>query len=374
MKRPVLAIVAVLVLVGCGSAPAATPVPTAATPVVTAAPTVAAPTPSPTAAPDLEAELDSLLGTDFNGSALVVKDGTVLYAKGIGMADDANKIANTPSTRFRIGSITKQFTAMAILILESRGLVKQGDPVCDYLDTCPKAWSGVTIEHLLDHTSGIADFTEQPDFDSMRAATPAETVASVAKIPLEWTPGTSFGYTNTGYVLLGMVIEKASGKPYEAFLQDEIFGPLGMKDSGYEHGDTPGLAVGYADGFEEAEPLDMSVPYAAGGLYSTVLDLQRWEEALYTEQLAPAADMARYFTPLWDNTDLLGFGYAYGIYVGDERGSQRVWHDGGINGFYAGLSRYSDDHIAVALLTNRESSPDLFMLTRAAAEIAREGS
>ena len=151
----------------------------------------------------------------------------------------------------RIGSITKQFTAMAILILESRGLFccVRSDSVCDYLETCPKGWEAITIEHLLAHTSGIANFTDRADFDGMRAATPAETVASVADVPLSWTPGKSFSYTNTGYVLLGMVIEKVSGKTYEAFLQDEVFGPLGMNHSGYEHGDTPGLATGYSEGF-----------------------------------------------------------------------------------------------------------------------------
>ncbi len=270
--------------------------------------------------------------------------------------------------------MTKQFTAMAILILESRGFVKQGDPVCDYLDRCPKGWRTVRIEHLLDHTSGIADFTELAGFDGMKAATPAQTVAGVAGIPLTWVPGESFSYTNTGYVLLGMVIEGVSGKTYEAFLHDEIFGPLGMKDSGYEHGDTAGLAVGYADGFNEAEPLDMSVPYAAGGLFSTVLDLERWEEALYTDKLAPAADMTRFFAPLTDSTDRIGFGYGYGQYVGDERGSRLVWHDGGINGFYTQLSRYPDDHTTVVLLTNRESSPDLAVLARGLARTVREGT
>jgi CubicO group peptidase (beta-lactamase class C family) len=332
------------------------------------------PAPSPTAAPDLEAELDRLLGSDFNGSVLAAKDGEILYAKGIGMADDATKLANTPETRFRIGSITKQFTAMGILILESRGLIKRSDSICDYIDDCPKAWKAVTVEHVLDHTSGIASFTEQPTFDPMKAATPAQTVASVTDIPLTWAPGEFFSYTNTGYVLLGMVIEKVSGRSYAAFMQDEIFSPLGMKDSGYEDGDTPGLATGYADGFTEAEPLDMSVPYAAGGLYSTVLDLNRWEEALYTEQLAPAADMARFFAPLVESTDQVGFGYAYGQYVGDDRGSKRISHDGGINGFYTYLSRYPDDHITVALLTNRERSPDLGSLAQAAATITREGS
>ena len=182
------------------------------------------------------------------------------------MADAASKRANSPETRFRIGSITKQFTAMAVLILESRGLIERSDSICDYIDDCPEAWKDVTIEHLLDHTSGIANFTDEPDFDGLEGATPAQTVAGVADIPLRGEPGESFSYTNTGYVLLGMAIEKVSGKSYAAFLQDEIFGPLGMKDSGYEDGDTPGLATGYSTDFNVADPLDMSVPYAAGGL------------------------------------------------------------------------------------------------------------
>lgn len=281
-------------------------------------------------------------------------------------------MANTPETRFRTGSVTKQFTAMGILILETRGLVKRSDPICDFLDSCPKGWKPITIEHLLDHTSGIADFTEQADFDPMKAATPAETVASVSDIPLTGTPGTSFSYTNTGYVLLGMVIEDRSATSYEAFLQDETFGPLGMKDSGYEDGDTPGLATGYAFGSTVAEPLDMSVPYAAGGLYSTVLDLERWEEALYTDTLAPAADMARYFTALTEISDRAGFGYGYGQYVGDDDGSKLVSHDGGINGFISQLSRYPDDHITVAVLTNREQSPDLASMAQSIAKYARE--
>ncbi len=205
MRSSVLGIVAALALAGCASgaqpgapteapsrpaglsaAPAATPVPTSA------------PAPTPTATPDLETRLDRLLGTDFNGAALVAKDGEVLYAKGIGMADDAARLANTPETRFRIGSITKQFTGMGILILEPRGLIKRSDSICDYIDDCPKAWKAVTIEHLLAHTSGIASFTDQPDSDPMTASTPAETVADVADTPLAWEPGRFFGYNNTG--------------------------------------------------------------------------------------------------------------------------------------------------------------------------------
>lgn len=227
MKPPIpggLAVVAVLVLVGCAgsSSPGA---PTAAP--SSSAVATSAPAPTPTATPDLEARLDRLFSADFNGSALVAKDGEILYAKGLGMADDATNFANTPETRFRIGSITKQFTAMAILILESRGLVDQSDSVCDYIDDCPKAWKAVTIGHLLAHTSGIASYTDQPTFDPTKAATPAQIVASVADIPLTWAPGESFSYTNTGYVLLGMVIEQASGKSYEAFLQTRSSGRWG---------------------------------------------------------------------------------------------------------------------------------------------------
>jgi CubicO group peptidase (beta-lactamase class C family) len=384
VKRPVVVLAVALVLAGCASSVApATATPGAPTDSVAstasaAASTSPAPTPtstpgpSPTAVLDLEARLDRLLTSEFSGAALVARDGKILYAKGLGMADDKAKLANTPETRFRIGSLTKQFTAMAILLLEERGLVKRSDSICDYIDDCPKAWKAVTIEHLLDHTSGIANYTDQPTFDPMKAATPAQIVASVADVALTWPPGESFSYTNTGYVLLGMVIQKVSRKSYEAFLQDEIFGPLGMKDTGYEHGDTPGLATGYSQGYKVADPLDMSWPYAAGGLYSTVLDLNRWEEALYTDKLAPAAAMARYVTPLTDTTDQAGFGYAYGQLVGDEGGSKLVWHNGAINGFYAHLSRYPDDHVTVVLLTNRRPWTDLGSLAQAAARITRE--
>ena len=364
MKRSALCFVALIVVAGCTSGPS----PSAPTSTSSDAAVASA-----VASPNLEARLDQLLvDLGMNGAALVAQDGEIRYATGFGMADAASNRANSAETRFRIGSITKQFTAMAVLILESRGLLERSDSICDYIDDCPEAWKDVTIEHLLDHTSGIANFTDEPDFDSLEGATPAQTVAGVADIPLRGQPGESFSYTNTGYVLLGMAIEKVSGTSYAAFLQDEIFGPLEMQDSGYEDGDTPGLATGYSSDFTVADPLDMSVPYAAGGLYSTVLDLHRWQEALYTEQLAPAADIARYFTPLVDITDQVGFGYAYGQYVGDDDGSKLIQHDAGINGSYTYLARYPDDHITVALLTNREATPDLGPLAKTVALLARE--
>lgn len=364
----------VLGLAGCSStsAPATLP-PTAAVPPPTASTMPAAPVDgTPTAAPDLASQFREILGPDFNGSALVTRDGDRLFAEGIGVADNANGIRNTPETRFRLGSVTKQFTAMAVLMLASQGLLKTTDPVCDYVDTCPDGWDVVTIEHLLSHSSGIADFTSQPGFDLSKAATPAETVASVADIPLAFEPGASFAYCSTGYVLLGMVIERVSGLDYETFLEQHIFEPLGMADSGYEHADTPGLAVGYASEFEEADALDTSVPYAAGGLYSTVLDLERWVDALDADALVDAAAMQRFVTPLADTADGGKTGYAYGVNVGDVDGHRVVSHEGVINGFNSFLAWYPDDGLTIALLTNRPGGPDLVMTARRAAALALE--
>ncbi len=365
MRFAIAVFALVLGLAGCSSTSATAPPP----PTAALAPPTASTTPAaPTAAPDLASQFREILGTDFNGSALVSRDGDLLFAEGIGMADDAHGIPNTPETRFRLGSVTKQFTAMAVLMLASQGLLKTTDPLCDYVDSCPDGWDVVTIEHLVSHTSGIASFTDQPGFDPMKAATPADTVASVADIPLAFEPGASFAYGSTGYVLLGMVIERASGLDYETFLEQHIFEPLGMADSGYEHGDTPGLAVGYASAFVEADALDMSVPYAAGGLYSTVLDLQRWVDALDADALVDAAAMQRFVTPLADTTDQEGFGYAYGVNVGDEDGRRVAWHEGVINGFSTYLAWYPDDGLAIALLTNRQEGPILGRAaTRAAA-------
>ena len=329
-------------------------------------------TPTPAASVDVVAGMERILAVDFNGSALLARDGEVLYEGGVGMADEAKGVPNTAATRFRIASITKQFTAMAILMLEERGLLSRDDPACSFLDSCPEGWERITIEHLLDHTSGIAEFSQQPDFDGTKAMTPAETVTSVADVPLQGVRGETFSYTNTGYVLLGMIIEKVSGQSYEAFLGEHIFEPLAMKDTGYEHGDTPGLAAGYLYGSAPAKPFDPSVPFAAGGLYSTVGDLHRWDEALYTDTLAPASAIERFFTPLVTGIDGSTTGYAYGVVVGEEDGAPLIFHPGSIDGFATYLARYPDDHINVVLLSNRESASNLSTLAWGAARLARK--
>lgn len=362
--------VVVTLLGACGGSgtetPARVPPPV---PVTTSAPDQSSTTAGPLS---LEGRLTERLGPDFNGTVLVARNGEILFGRGFGMADAVNGIPNDLETRFRIGSITKQFTAMGILILESRGLLASTDPVCGYLDQCPRGWEAITLEHLIGHTSGVFGFTELEDFDATQPVTPAETIERVAGIPLPWEPGQNYRYSNSGYVLLGMVIERVAGQSYEAFLEQNIFTPLGMEDTGYDHG-TEGLAVGYRTGFEPASFVDMSVPYAAGALYSTVLDLLRWDEALYTDKLVPTAYLDKRETALVSITDRAGYGYGYGVALGLEEGRRVVFHDGGINGFYTQYSRYPDDHLCVVILTNREDSPSLDALASFAADLVSAG-
>jgi CubicO group peptidase (beta-lactamase class C family) len=289
----------------------------------------------------------------FMGSVLVARDGKVLFERGYGMANLEHGIPNTPQTKFRLGSITKQFTSMAVLMLEERGKLKVDDPICKYLDPCPAAWSTVTIHHLLTHTSGIPSYTGLPDYREKMTIPAAgeKMVARFRDLPLEFSPGEKFAYDNSGYFLLGLIVEKVGGKSYEDFLKTNIFEPLGMRDMGYDHFETviPRRASGYAlRGGEmvHASYLDMSQPYAAGSLYSTVEDLLLWDQALYTEKLVKKAALDRIFTPFKNN-------YAYGWGVTRRLNRRVIAHGGGINGFVTSIARYPEDRTLVVVLCNR---------------------
>ena len=234
----------------------------------------------------------------FNGSALVAFGDAVLLDKGYGLADTAKAIANGPTTRFRIASVTKQFTAMAILILESRGKLDVDDKACKYVADCPAAWKAITIRQLLSHSAGIPNFTDLPDYESTKGdpTTVKELFARFKDLPLQFTPGSRFSYSNSNYVVLGSIIERASKVSYEDFVKRNIFDPLEMHDTGYEHPDS-GVAVGYKREGVVADTIDMSVPYAAGALYSTVEDLRRWGQALSSEDLVPKTVLATMFEP-----------------------------------------------------------------------------
>ncbi|GAB4022654.1 serine hydrolase [Spirosoma koreense] len=302
----------------------------------------------------------------FNGAVLVADKGKVIFKKGYGMANMEWNINNTSTTKFRLGSITKQFTSMLIMQLVEQGKLKLAGKVTDYLPDYPKATgSKITLHHLLTHTSGIPSYTSFPNFFETMSRDPYTPDAFVKKfsgLPLEFEPGTRFVYDNSGYFLLGVIIEKVTGKPYAQVLQENILTPLNMADTGY---DLAGpiiakRASGYekrSEGYVNAPYLDMSIPYAAGSLYSTVEDLHRWDQALYTDKLlADTTLKAAMFTPFLNH-------YAYGwqvenIMVGKLKDSLLlIEHSGGINGFNTLISRIPEDKRLVVLLNNTGAAP-----------------
>jgi CubicO group peptidase (beta-lactamase class C family) len=296
----------------------------------------------------------------FSGSVLIAQHGHVLLSKGYGLADRAQKTPNGPQTRFAIGSNTKQFTAAAILLLEVQGKLKVTDRICAYIPQCPSAWGDITIKELLTHTSGIPDYLNTlPDFAGYAGPllTPLQIIAHFRDVPLEFAPGTTWKYSNSGYFLLGYIIEQVSGLSYEAFLQKNILTPLNLSDTGYNH-NSNGVAIGYIDITETlAEPEDPSLPYAAGALYSTVEDMNRWEQALTTDALLPATSRAEMFAPQVAMPDggPMAAGYGYGFVIGTEVGRRIIWHNGGISGFTSMEARYPVDDVTVIILDNQMS-------------------
>ncbi len=311
-------------------------------------------------APRMEQIIQSYVADHrFMGSVLVARDGKTLLDKGYGFANLEWQVPDTPTTKFRLGSITKQFTAASILLLEERGKLKTDDPVKKYMPDAPAAWDKVTIFHLLTHTSGIPSFTSFPDLPKrqLEAMTPQQLVDWFRDKPLEFEPGTKWNYSNSGYVLLGYLIEKISGQSYAGFVQQNIFTPLGMKDSGYDSNSAiiERRAAGYApgkNGPENAGFVNMTVPLSAGGLYSTTEDLLRWEQGLFGGKLLSPASLAKMTTPFKQD-------YAFGLGVSTTNGHKVIAHNGGIEGFNTSLAYYPDDKLVVAVLGNLNgNAPD----------------
>src|SRR5215217_7140689 len=299
----------------------------------------------------------------FNGAALVAENGKVVYKGAFGMANMEWNIPNTPDTKFRLGSITKQFTATVILQLAEQGKIKLDGKLSDYLPEYRKdVGNKVTIHHLLTHTSGIPSYTSQPGFLENVSRNPYqvdEFVKKYASGDLEFEPGAKFSYNNSGYFLLGAIIERVTGKPYEQVVKENIFDPAGMKNSGYDRYDTiiPKRASGYSntrDGYRNAPYLDMSIPYAAGSLYSTVEDMYLWDQALYTDKVLSAPSMALMYKPFLQN-------YAYGWVVTNASFKQNhqpvpvITHGGGINGFTTTIVRFPKEKNLIVMLDNTGS-------------------
>jgi CubicO group peptidase (beta-lactamase class C family) len=293
---------------------------------------------------------------DFHGAVLLASGGKPLISKGYGFANIEWQVPSSPQTKYRIGSITKQFTSMLIMQLRERGRIRIEDSVCLYLSPCPDAWKPVTVHHLLTHTSGIPTYTGIPAWREtmMVPKTTEQMVALFRDLPLQWVPGEKYAYNNSGYFLLGVVIEKITGKKYEEALQEMILTPLGLKDTGY---DWPGpimprRAAGYqgrGPGLANAAAIDMQQPFSAGSVYSTVEDLLAWDQALYTEKLIPNAAKQIMWTPFKS-------GYAYGWSIAEPSaatfGHRRVTHSGGINGFSSVIIRVPDTNVTAIVLSN----------------------
>jgi CubicO group peptidase (beta-lactamase class C family) len=296
-------------------------------------------------------------------SLAVVRDGKVEKARGYGLADVELNVPATEHTVFQWASVTKQFTATAIMLLAQDGKLSLNDPISRYYAKSPPAWSNVTIRHLLTHTAGMTSYTDLPDFSkSLRKDyEPDDLIGLVIDRPLDFTPGDKWRYNNTAYFLLGLVIEKVSGQSYGEFLHTRIFKPLGMDTARVNHQFEiiPNRATGYANVSNRllrAEFVSPTQPFSAGALVGTVLDLARWDAALYSDKLLPASVLAEMWTPVKLN-DGKTYPYGYGWQLGDARGHRFVGHGGGIHGFSTFILRLVDDRLTVIVLCNGGANP-----------------
>jgi CubicO group peptidase (beta-lactamase class C family) len=270
----------------------------------------------------------------FTGMVAVARDHQIIFQRGYGYANLESQTSFTPDTRFRIGSLTKQFTAAAILLLQQEGKLKTGDPIGRFYPKSPAAWRKVTLRNLLTHTSGI------PDVDFGLVAqnslhTPEELMKGISEKALEFQPGTRAEYANINFMLLGRVIEQVSGEPYCRFLQERIFSPLQLTETGCDTDSNaaPQRAVGYrpsAHGPAAVEDYALSTLTGAGNLDSSAGDLIRWTEALHGGKVLSSASMTEMTTPFLDY-------YGYGLQISTEDGALDIAHNGTVDGFFSCL-------------------------------------
>lgn len=295
-------------------------------------------------------------------AVIVVKDGKTLFRQAQGMADLELGVPLQPDMVFRLGSITKQFTATAILLLAEDGKLAVQDRIEKYLPGYPTHGHTITIEHLLTHTSGIQSYTSIPGWMTEKIIAPMkvqEIIDGFKKEPMNFAPGERYLYNNSAYILLGAIIEKASGKSYEAFVKERIFGPLGMTSSYYGSTEpiiprrTPGYTA-EGDVVQNARYLSMTQPYAAGSLASTVDDLAKWDEALAAGKVLKPASLDQARKPyVLKNGEATGYGY--GLAISTLRGLKSVEHGGGIHGFSTYAISLPAERVYVAVLSNSDS-------------------
>lgn len=293
-------------------------------------------------------------------SITVLRDGKPIKTMGYGFANVESQAPATADTVYQLASVTKQFTAVAVMQLVEAGKISLDDTLPKYFPDCPEAWKPVTIRHLLNHTSGIKSYTSLADFGKnvRKDYTREELIGLVRNLPLDFAPGTKWAYNNSGYFLLGMILEKVSGKNYETVLKEQIFSPLGMANTRLNDLSVviPHRAEGYGysnGNLHRGEYVSPTQPFAAGALVSTISDMAKWDAALDGEKLLKRTTLAQMWMPtkLTDGRNQnYGFGFSTDIY----HGHRRVHHGGGIDGFSTFTLRLPDDKLSVIVLTNLE--------------------
>lgn len=327
---------------------------------------------TPVASPDETKAIERLV-EDYkakgitDAAVLVARDGVPVFRQAYGLANREWGIANAPDAAFRIGSMTKQFTALAILQLAEARKLSLDDPISRFIDDAPPAWRQVTVRHLLTHTSGIPNFTSLPDWvgQTWMNRSPGDLVRFVRDLPLDSEPGARFQYDNTGYVILGLIVQKASGQSLGDYLAAHVFTPLGMQHtgfvgdqvvtrraSGYVRDGQTWLGTLWVSGFKDS---------GAGALYSTVDDLLRWDRALYDPKRLALADLKPMFTDY-------GHGYGFGYVIEKQDGHPLWWHNGHIDGFSSIIARYPDDRLTIIILCNDDGAR-IGLLSRAIAAV-----
>jgi|SRR5688500_18633430 len=310
---------------------------------------------------------------DFNGSVLVAQKGNILLEKGYGYKDVTQKTKVDANSLYQYGSVTKQFTAALIMYLQEKGKLSIEDKLSKYFPDLPFADS-VTIYNLLTHTSGIFNYTNNPEFMKTEAVKPAdkEKIITLFKNkPLEFTPGSKFNYSNSGYSLLGYIIEKASGKPYESLMREVILKPSGMQTAGFDFTNHHSIdkTTGYnfikGDKFEAAGIVDSSVAYSAGSLYGSVKDLYAWHQAVQKNKLLTPESWQKMYTPFHSK-------YAFGWQIDTVYGKQVAEHGGGIFGYTSMLKRFPKDDVLIVVLSNNSSPRSQELASKLAALVFQQ--
>lgn len=325
-----------------------------------------------------EQKIDQLL-MDYQGdvpgaSLIVIKDGKIMLKKAYGLADLEEKAPVESRSAFRLASVTKQFTAMCIMILQERGKLKYSDNLCEIFPDFPEYGKEITIERLLHHTSGLIDY-ESILPDTLTGQVHDDDVLQMMKEQdsTYFEPGLKYQYSNTGYAVLAMIIEKLSGMTFAQFLDKNIFQVLNMKNSvAYEKGisEVPNRTYGYANtdsGFIFRDQSRTSAVLGDGGIYTTVEDMFKWDQALYTDKLVSFESLEKAWTPANppETPDNI---YGFGWRIDEYKGHKRMHHNGSTSGFRNCIQRFPDDSLTILLLTNRDE-PNVFPVVQSVSDL-----